>query len=45
MQKILGGGTGFGEVRIYKKVKKNLELIDHINTLDVLCEYGSTDKN
>ena len=42
--KVLGGGTGFGEIRIYKKVKKNLELLEHAHVADALCEYGTIDQ-
>ncbi|MBQ7158589.1 MAG: hypothetical protein IJS09_04060 [Treponema sp.] len=42
--KVLGGGTGFGEIRIYKKIKKNLELLEHAHVADALCEYGTIDQ-
>ena len=42
--KVLGGGTGFGEIRVYKKVGHNLELLEHANVNDAVCEYGSIDK-
>lgn len=42
--KVLGGGTGFGEIKVFKKTGKNLELLEHLNVLDSLCEYGSIDK-
>ncbi len=38
--KVLGGGTGSGEVRVYKKHGKNLELLEHANIYDALCEFG-----
>lgn len=41
--KILGGGTGTGELRLYKKVKRDLEMIEHLNITNVLCEYGGAD--
>lgn len=41
--KVLSGGTGFGEIKMFKKTGKNLELLEHINVLDSLCEYGSVD--
>lgn len=43
LMKVLGGGTGFGEIRVYKKVKKTLELLDSVNFLDALVEYGTED--
>ncbi len=38
--KVLSGGTGNGEIRLYKKIKKNLELIEHAKIQNCLCEYG-----
>ncbi len=38
--KVLSGGTGSGEIRLYKKIKKNLELIEHAKIQNCLCEYG-----
>ncbi|MBQ6781282.1 MAG: hypothetical protein IJP62_08620 [Treponema sp.] len=42
--KVLGGGTGFGEIRIYKKMRKDLELLEHAHVADALCEYGTIDE-
>ncbi|MCH5291285.1 MAG: hypothetical protein J1D88_05945 [Treponema sp.] len=39
--KVLGGGTGTGEIRIYHKIKKNLELLEHARVSNVVCEYGN----
>ena len=41
--KILGG-CGTGEIRIYKKNKKNLELLEHANVYDAICEFGQTEE-
>jgi hypothetical protein len=41
--KVLGGGTGFGEIKIFKKTGKNLEMLEHANVLDAVCEYGTVD--
>lgn len=38
--RVLGGGTGKGEIRIFKKNGKNLELLEHANIFDAMCEYG-----
>ena len=38
--KVLGGGTGHGEIKIFKKVKQNLEMIHHIGIYDCVCEFG-----
>lgn len=41
--KILSG-SGTGEIRIYKKVGKNLELLEHANIYDAICEFGQTEE-
>lgn len=41
LMKILSGGKGTGEIRIYKYVKKNLELLEHAEIFDCLCEFGN----
>ncbi len=41
LMKILGGGTGTGEIRLYRKIKKNLELIEHATVSNALCEFGN----
>ena len=39
--KILTGGTGTGEIKMFKRHKKNnLELLEHCRLAGVLCEYG-----
>lgn len=38
------GGFGTGEIRIYKKIKKNLELLEHANITDALCEFGQSEE-
>lgn len=39
--KLLAGGTGTGELRLYKKIKKNLELLEHVTITGAVCEYGN----
>lgn len=39
--KVLGGGTGTGEIRLYRRIKKNLELIEHCAVSKAICEYGN----
>lgn len=39
--KVLGGGTGTGEIRIYRRVKKNLELVEHATVSNAICEFGN----
>ena len=41
--KILGG-AGNGEIRLYKKIGKNLELLEHANVYDAICEFGQTEE-
>lgn len=41
--KVLCGGSGSGEIRLYKQVKKSLELIQHAKILGASCEYGERD--
>jgi len=41
--KILGG-NGTGEIRIYKKIGKNLELLEHANIYEAICEFGQTEE-
>ena len=37
---LLCGGSGTGEIRLYKKVKKNIEIIEHAHIANALCEFG-----
>ena len=37
---VLGGASGLGELRLYKCVGKNLEVVEQIKLEDVCCEYG-----
>ncbi|MCR5725396.1 MAG: hypothetical protein K6G80_09960 [Treponema sp.] len=39
------GGSGFGEIRIYKKVRKSLELLEDARIESALCEYGIQSKD
>ena len=38
---ILCGAAGTGELRLYKRQGKNLELLEHAALEDVCCEYGA----
>lgn len=42
--KILAGGTGDGEIRLYKQHGKNLELLEHCRVAGVFCEYGQPEE-
>lgn len=41
--KILSGANATGEIRLYKKVKKNLELIEDAKILSSLAEFGKSE--
>lgn len=42
---VLGGSSGTGELRLYRRIKKrNLELIEHATLHDVRCEFGGQDR-
>lgn len=41
--KILTGGNGSGEIRLYRKIKKTLELIENAKIEHAFCEYGRDD--
>ncbi|MBP5402823.1 MAG: hypothetical protein J6Y36_06660 [Treponema sp.] len=43
VQKILSGYEGNGELRIYKKIKKNLDLIHHAKIENCISEYGNVE--
>ncbi|MBQ3671036.1 MAG: hypothetical protein II921_06110 [Treponema sp.] len=40
LMKVLGGGEGHGEIKVFKKVKQNLEMISHIGIYNCISEYG-----
>ena len=40
VMKVLGSGNGSGEIRLYRNVKKNLELLEHSTVANVVCEFG-----
>lgn len=44
VHKILSGYHGNGEIRIYKKIKKNLELIHHAKIENCISEFGTIDE-
>lgn len=43
--KVLSGAAGLGEIRLYKRVKKNLILIEQARLTKTLCEYGKVENN
>lgn len=42
--KVLSGGTGHGEIKIFNKVKQNLEMLHHVGIYDCICEYGQNEE-
>ncbi|MBR7063744.1 MAG: hypothetical protein IKI31_01105 [Treponema sp.] len=45
LMKILTGGNGTGEIRLYRHVGKNLEIIENIHIANALCEFGQIEEN
>ena len=43
--KVLSGSTGTGEIRLYKRIHKNLELIEHAEIAGALCEFGQKEES
>lgn len=41
--KVLSGGSGLGEIRMYKQFKNSIEMIQHAKVENALCEYGVLD--
>ena len=44
VQKVLSGSHGIGEIRLYKKFRKNLELIQHAKIENCISEFGTVDE-
>jgi hypothetical protein len=40
---LLTGATGSGEIRLYRRLKNGLELIEHADVENALCEFGGED--
>jgi hypothetical protein len=40
---LLTGLTGSGEVKLFRRIKKTLELIEHVDIENVHCEFGRKD--
>ncbi|GKX67950.1 tocopherol cyclase family protein [Inconstantimicrobium mannanitabidum] len=43
--RLWNGGTGFGEIKLYKKQGKDKILIDHLEINNAGCEYGEYSQN
>ena len=41
LKNFLSGGNGTGEIRLYKKVNKTLEIVEHVRVENCGCEYGT----
>lgn len=42
--KVLSDGEGLGEIRIYKRIRRNLELIEHAKIAGTFCEFGQKEE-
>lgn len=42
--KVLCGGSGSGNVRIFKQLRKGIELIEEAHAESVLCEFGAAEE-
>lgn len=42
---LLEGGTGTGEIKLYRKVKNNLEQIEDAKIENCICEFGELEEN
>lgn len=43
---VLGGASGVGEMKLYRRIKKkNLELVESVSLQDVRCEYGGREQS
>ena len=42
--RLWNGGNGEGDIKLYRKVKGGLQLIDDIHSKNIGCEYGEFDK-
>ncbi|MCR5620534.1 MAG: hypothetical protein K6G18_01640 [Treponema sp.] len=39
--KLIGGGSGMGEVKVYRRIRKDLELLEDLHVESCLCEFGN----
>lgn len=39
--RVAGAGTGSGELKVFKKIKKSLEQIEYAKIENMVCEYGT----
>ena len=45
VMRILSSGTGVGKFKLYKVVKKSLELVEQAEVSKCVCEYGNLEKS
>lgn len=45
VMRILSSGTGVGKLKLYKVVKKSLELVEQAEVSKCVCEYGNLEKS
>ncbi|MBB5217967.1 MAG: hypothetical protein J6O39_02315 [Treponema sp.] len=43
LMKVLSGASGYGELKIFKSKKKNIELIEQVKVSNCVCEYGNVE--
>lgn len=45
VMKLLAGADGAGEIKLFRRVKKNLELVEDARIARALCEFGQADES
>jgi hypothetical protein len=43
--RLWNGGTGYGRIKLYRKTRKGMKLVDYIEVKNAGCEYGEYDQN
>ncbi len=41
---VVSGGSGYGEIKLFKRIKNDLEQIEYAKIDDVVCEFGNPDE-
>ena len=44
VMRVLSSGTGVGRIKLYKNVRKSLELMEQAEISKCVCEYGNLEK-
>ena len=42
--KLLAGGSGTGEIKLYRRIGKSLEIIEDAHVAFALCEFGQAEE-